>query len=150
MPLTLRLPFVSTCWKICLKELSVPQSMWILKLSKRYGNLRFKGIVSDYGSTALALTYIGFGIKIPTNLGFWNVTKWGTLNHDLTMTRRTFFYSRPPWGVLGDVLHSPFSSQILGNLVTLLYQNYMYILPETLGQIYRIRWTFASKCWPVP
>ncbi len=30
---------------------------------------RFKGIVSDHGSTALAVTYIGYGIKIPTNLG---------------------------------------------------------------------------------
>ncbi len=29
----------------------------------------FKGIVSDHGSTALAVTYIGYGIKIPTNLG---------------------------------------------------------------------------------
>ena len=34
-----------------------------------YGSLGFKGIVSNYGSTALVVTYIGFGIKIPTNLG---------------------------------------------------------------------------------
>ncbi len=34
-----------------------------------HGRLGFKGIVSDRGSTALAVTYIGFGIKIPTNLG---------------------------------------------------------------------------------
>ncbi len=36
-----------------------------------YGSLRFKGIVSDlYRYIALAITCIGFGIKIPTNLGF--------------------------------------------------------------------------------
>ncbi len=28
-----------------------------------YGSLRFKGIVSDHGSTALAVIYIGYGIK---------------------------------------------------------------------------------------
>ncbi len=35
-----------------------------------YGSLRFKGIVWDHGSTALAVTYIGYGFKNPTNLGF--------------------------------------------------------------------------------
>ena len=30
---------------------------------------RFNGIVLDHGSTALAVTYMGFGIKIPINLG---------------------------------------------------------------------------------
>ncbi len=34
-----------------------------------YGSHRFKGIVPDHGSTALAVTYIGYQIKIPTNLG---------------------------------------------------------------------------------
>ncbi len=29
-----------------------------------YGSLRFKGIVSDHESTALAVIHIGFGIKI--------------------------------------------------------------------------------------
>ncbi len=33
-------------------------------------SLRFKGIVSDHRSTALAVTYIGYGFKNPTNLGF--------------------------------------------------------------------------------
>ncbi len=47
----------------------------IFQQARTYGSLRFKGIVYNvyivyHGSTALAvLTYIGFGIKIPTNLG---------------------------------------------------------------------------------
>ncbi len=50
------------------------------ELSKRafqqvrtYGSLRFKGIVSDHGSTALAVTYIGYGFKNLTNLGLANI-----------------------------------------------------------------------------
>ncbi len=34
-----------------------------------YGSLRFKRKVSDHKFTALAVTCIGFGIKIPTKLG---------------------------------------------------------------------------------
>ncbi len=54
-----------------------PRGQKSKELSKRafqqvrtYGSLRFKGIVSDHGSTALAVTYIGYGFKNPTNLGF--------------------------------------------------------------------------------
>ncbi len=56
-----------------------PRGQKSKELSKRafqqvrtYGSLRFKGIValvSDHGSTALAVTYIGYGFKNPTNLG---------------------------------------------------------------------------------
>ncbi len=53
-----------------------PRGQKSKELSKRafqqvrtYGRLRFKGIVSDHGSTALAATYIGYGFKNPTNLG---------------------------------------------------------------------------------
>ncbi len=41
----------------------------IFQQVQTYGSLRFKGIVSDHRSTVLAVTYIGFGIYIPTNLG---------------------------------------------------------------------------------
>ncbi len=54
-----------------------PRGQKSKELSKRafqqvrtYGSLRFKGIVSDHRSTALAVTYIGYGFKNPTNLGF--------------------------------------------------------------------------------
>ncbi len=53
-----------------------PRGQKSKELSKRafqqvrtYGSLRFKGTVSDHGSTALAVTYIGYGVKTPTNLG---------------------------------------------------------------------------------
>ncbi len=53
-----------------------PRGQKSKELSKRafqqvrtYGSLRFKGIVSDHGSTVLAVTYIGYGFKNPTNLG---------------------------------------------------------------------------------
>ncbi len=74
--------------KRSLRELFGLLSTWILytnprgqkskELSKRafqqvwtYGSLRFKGIVSDHGSTTLAVTYIGYGFKNPTNLGLY-------------------------------------------------------------------------------
>ncbi len=41
----------------------------IFQQVQTYGSLRFKAIVSDHGSTSLAAMYIGFGSKIPTNLG---------------------------------------------------------------------------------
>ncbi len=53
-----------------------PRGLKSKELSKRafqqvrtYGSLRYKGIVSDHGSTALAVAYIGYGFKNPTNLG---------------------------------------------------------------------------------
>ncbi len=57
-----------------------PRGQKSKELSKRafqqvrtYGSLGFKGIVSDHRSTALAVTYIGYGFKNPTNLGLFSL-----------------------------------------------------------------------------
>ena len=41
----------------------------VFQQERTYGSFWFKGIVSDHGSTALGVTYIGYGVKTPTNLG---------------------------------------------------------------------------------
>ncbi len=56
------------------RELFGHLSTWIciqthFQQVRTYGSLRIKGIVSHHGSTALAVTYIGYGFKNPTNLG---------------------------------------------------------------------------------
>ena len=54
-----------------LRDLSGQKSLLIISeffiRYRTYGNLRFKGVVSDHRSTASAVAYIGFGIKIPNN-----------------------------------------------------------------------------------
>ena len=74
--------------KCSLRELFGLLSTWIFNFQqvRMYGSLRFKGIVSDHGSTALAVTYIGYGFKNPTNLGLW--TKDATYTNDWYTLRR--------------------------------------------------------------
>ncbi len=84
MPLNLKLSYVRSFWKHSLREISEVQESF--QQVWTYGSLRFKGIVSDHGSTALSAIYIGYEIKITTNLGL-SVSKIQNKNQNLSKTK---------------------------------------------------------------